>query len=288
MTALLEAPAKATETLAITVTSESIKDMAKRYGTLTINGVGDKTGLEAVHKARMSCVKARGAVDAECKALKEPALRECQRIDKLRRDLTAAIEAIEKPLEEKEKFVERETARLLKLEEDAKYKKRVEALQAEGATLPEALCRSMTESEFNLHILNVRKEKREREEAERANAAERDRLREEHERLIGEQRKLDEQRKLQAAEAERLKKLAEQTARPVEDIPVVPVRSSSLASPVDHLASGLERLSQVADLIDQIEIPAVCGELHDVRRTVSQIVEKAVVDIYAAVRTARK
>ena len=99
---------------------------------------------------------------------------------------------------------------------------------------------------------------------------------------------IDEQRKLQAAEAERLKKLAEQTARPAEDIPVVPVRASSVASPVDRFGSDQDRLLLVADLIDQVEIPTVCDELHDVRRTISRIVEKAVVDIYAAVRTARK
>lgn len=126
-TEIAERP-KAKTGILISVTEESIEQMATRFASLKINGINDKEGYLAVDTARKECVKVRGVIKREHAELKEESLRIGQALDAAKRTLTAKIESVEDRLVSEMKSVEDEKERLRKVEEDKVYAFRMEQL----------------------------------------------------------------------------------------------------------------------------------------------------------------
>ncbi len=216
------------EALLFSVTPKTIKDMTVKCLAMTINGVGDTEGREAVRKQLRECVTARTTIDKEHKAAKEPAWTECQRLDALKREMVALIAVPEKHLEAQIDAVNAELAKIEKAKADAAYAIRLQQLTNAGGSLPESVIRAMNEHEFAEEVARMSERTRLKKEADDRQAAEIERLRLESEQLAkdraefakqqAEQRaELDRQRQEQQAEADRLKAL-EATIAPVEVI----------------------------------------------------------------------
>lgn len=186
-TELSTAPKQA---ILFSVTRETIADMRNRFQSLKVNGIGDKTGLEAVHKARMDCVKARSAIEKSRKEMKEESLRIGRQIDSEAKALTAEVEQIEQPLIDQEAAIVKERERIAKEQEDLLFAKRSQMLVAIGGTMPESVVRKMSQLEFELAMENLVEELKRRKEEE--------------ERRAEEKRLADLESKRQQAEAARL------------------------------------------------------------------------------------
>lgn len=248
--ATLEAPAsEKQQDVTITVTQETLERLRERTsvavvglaGTQVVDGkvtvtdaaamVADKDGLKLVKTARMEAVKHRTRCAAEHKAIKEDALRECQRIDKSRRDLLAIIEEIEAPLIALEEAYEKELDRLAAEKETKLFQERRSVLVEAGAEphhLDETQIRRMDVDAFQKHVQFVIAEK------ERKEAAEAERLRVEAEHRLERERLAEEARKLvemQKVEAERLEKLhAELEVQRQEQLKIQQAQEAKLAA----------------------------------------------------------
>ena len=91
-----------------------ILQAADRYRSLTIAGINDKVGFEAVRSARISVKNARTSVEATRKILKAESLEYGRAVDAEAKRLTALLEPIEADLEAKEKAITDEKARIQK------------------------------------------------------------------------------------------------------------------------------------------------------------------------------
>lgn len=201
MSTALAAPSKGGETMLFSVTAETVEPMAEKYLALRINGKDDKSGAEIVRRARLDCVKARTTCEKEHKAAKEVALKECQRIDKSRRDLLALIAPVEKHLEDQEKAVADELARIEQERQDAIYQDRVAKLAEHGCATSETHLRSMGPVQFAEFLAESIKAAVERKAEQDRLATEREQQRIEREKLKAERAELD---KLRKAESERI------------------------------------------------------------------------------------
>lgn len=181
---LAEMPAVKTGIL-MSVTEETIANMATEYGSLRINGVHDKKGFAAVNTARLVCVKARGVLKKEHAERKEVALRVCQTLDAAKRDLTAKIEAIESRLEAEIQAVEDEKARIEKSKQDELHTIRKGLWEsAGGPPTDRAYLLSHSKEVFESLLADVAEKTRlrkQREAEEATAAAERKRLADEQE-----------------------------------------------------------------------------------------------------------
>lgn len=146
-TELVERPIAKNGTL-MSVTEETIAQMAARFGALKINGINDKAGFLAVDNARKECMRARGVISTEHATLKADALKVCQTLDAMKRNLTSKVEEIETPLKAAIAAVEAEKARIQKAKDDAVYADRVSQLASHGATIAENVLRAMSPDEF--------------------------------------------------------------------------------------------------------------------------------------------
>ena len=210
---------RAAESLLFTVTAETVSPLRDKYLGLAINGIEDKEGAEIVRRARLDCMKARTTCEREHKAAKEDALKECQRIDKSRRDILAMIAPIEKHLEDQEQAVADEKSRIAKQAADAIYKDRLIVLTAAGGSMPEVTIRHLNDDEFAAEVSRaIDATRRRKEEADRLAAiAEQQRI--EAEELAKQRAELDRQRAEQQAEAAKLaaaQKAIEDAAAAVE------------------------------------------------------------------------
>jgi hypothetical protein len=208
------------------VTEETIANMREKFRVLAILGTEDKEGRDAVHDARMACVRARSAIEKTRKELKADSLEYGRRVDSEAKRLTDMVAPIEKRLLEQEEKIQAEIQKIEKEKSDRLYANRVEALTAVGGTVggafPEVLVRSMGDDEFAMQLAHIDrqvKERKAREEREALEAAERKRiadaeaarLKAENERLEAERiefnRQRREQEEAQRIERERLEKI---------------------------------------------------------------------------------
>lgn len=216
-TELAERPVAKSGTL-LSVTEETIAQMAERFASLKINGINDKAGFLAVDTARKECKKARSAIATEHATLKADALKVCQTLDSMKRNLTGKVEAIENRLVAEIEAVEAEKARIQKEKDDAIYNDRVAKLAEHGTTIHEVALRAMTPAQFAEALAKAiadeaaRKEAAARAEAEEVERkriateqAEANRI--EAERLKAEREELARRKAEQDAEAARIKKI---------------------------------------------------------------------------------
>lgn len=202
-------PNEAKEGVLITVTRERVDDLVRRCMSVVVSGLEDKDGMANARKLRLECVKARTTCEKEHKIAKEEALRECQRIDKSRRDLLALLEPAEKHVRHLEETIEREQERLRKVAEDQLYSARLRKLTDVGGVAPETMLRTMTEPDFAELLARATEEAAAKRERDRIAAEEAERLRLERERLAAERAEMERQRREQEAEAARIRKEAE-------------------------------------------------------------------------------
>ena len=231
-TELLEAPAPAdainTKPIVYGIATKRIAELSSMYMGLKVNGVDDKTGLEVVHKARITVRDHRTDIEKTRKALKADVLEFGRRVDAEAQRLTALLEPIEAHLEAEESRIAAEKKRL---REEADRKRheatlaRMNALLAVGFTgLNYVQAQDLSEERFAA-VLNeateahrVAQEKAAAEKAEQARVqAEEDaRRKAEAEQLAKERAELDRQRREQQAESDRIaaerRKLAEEQA----------------------------------------------------------------------------
>ncbi len=94
------------------VSDQAIAELSAKYSTLEIKGIDDKAGYEAVSTARKDVKSLRVAVEKKRKEIGEIPLKITREINKEASRLTILIEAIEEPLEAKEKAYEAEIERI--------------------------------------------------------------------------------------------------------------------------------------------------------------------------------
>lgn len=190
----------------------AIAELATLYMPLKIDGINDKAGFDAVHKARMIVKGKRVEVEKLRKELKADAIEYGRQVDAEAKRITGMIEPIEDHLEAQEKAVIDEKERIRKAAEDAKRKiieDRVQALCALGA-LPNLIeVAGFTEGQFQaaLKVAQDAKDERDRlAEAERQRvAAEAEARRLEAAAMAAERAELDKIRKQQEEQAAQLR-----------------------------------------------------------------------------------
>ncbi len=237
-TELSTAPKQA---ILFSVTRETIADMRNRFQSLKVNGIGDKTGLEAVHKARMDCVKARSAIEKSRKEMKEESLRIGRQIDSEAKALTAEVEQIEQPLIDQEAAIVKERERIAKEQEDLLFAKRSQMLVAIGGTMPESVVRKMSQLEFELAMENLVEELKRRKEEEERRAEEKrladlesKRQQAEAARLAEERAELERLKIEQEREVARLKKIEDD--RLAEERAVIAAQQAAIKAEQDRIS----------------------------------------------------
>lgn len=211
----------------------AIVALAEKYMPLTINGIDDKIGFNAVHDARMDVKGKRIAIEKRRKDLKADALAYGRSVDTAARVLTDLLGPIEEHLEAEENAVTAERERIKQAAEDAKRAKlqaRLDSLAAvncianplaveaqtdeqfatsltEATALFEDAKRRKAEQEAELARLDAERKRREAEEAE-ARAKEQweaaERRKAEEAALAKERERLAAIQREQQAEADRL------------------------------------------------------------------------------------
>jgi hypothetical protein len=165
----------------------------KKAGTLVVTDAAQVEEMAQAREARLALKDIRVNVEKARKELKEDSLRKGKAIDNIAGMIKGLIEPIEAHLEQQEKFVEiQEAARRRALQ-----KERAEQLLPYGANpefynladMPEAGFVQLLEASrtaYNQKQIDDAQAIKDKEEAARADAAERDRLRVENERLRNE------------------------------------------------------------------------------------------------------
>mgnify|MGYP000726939933 FL=1 len=186
-----------------------------------VTSLADKEAMKQAREMRLALKNIRVEAEKKRKALKEDALVMGRAIDGVNNLLLAAIQPLERHLEEQEKFAER----LAEQERQRRLAERTEALQSyleAGQAVP--ALDAMTDDQFAkylddtklLHAAKIEAAKKveaERIAREQAEAAERERLRIENERLRAEAAEREAKAKAEREAAERAQREAAEKAR---------------------------------------------------------------------------
>lgn len=169
---------------------EKVEKLKATAETLTVTDASDRAGMSLARTTRLALKEVRVAITHRHKELKENILVEGRKIDAGKNELLALIEPLESRLEEQEKFIERETARIAEEKRTARAAELSPYLSAPVAvdlgTMTDEAYASMLQDAKDAQAARIAREKREREEAEakaKAEAEERERIRLENERL---------------------------------------------------------------------------------------------------------
>ena len=188
-----------------------IAEMRKNYLPLKINGIDDRQGFDAVHKARMIVKNTRIEVEKTRTALKAGVIERGRKIDGEAKRVTDLMAPIEKYLQDQEDAVVAEKERLRREAEEAqkaKIEKRYEQLrQCEYSGAGLAAVPFMTDRDFGQMLFTAQADKAQR-DREAAEKRKQDEAREAE--LAAERKRLDDVAKQQAEEAERLRVEREQ------------------------------------------------------------------------------
>lgn len=242
-TALVEREVEPTESeLAVFRKQDAIvAELRAKYMPLTIAGINDRKGFDAVHDARMIVKKCRVDVEKTRTTLKAGLLDRGRKIDAEAKRVAGLLAPIEEHLEEQETAVVEERERIKREAEEArkaKIKSRYDLLQAAGYSGDLAAVPDMSDEYFSTLLSEaqdaraerdrVAAEERQRQEAEQARlrqleqeqAAARakaeseaaEQRRKEQEAMAAERERLAEERRKQEAEAARLRAEQERIA----------------------------------------------------------------------------
>lgn len=175
--------------------------MADEYSALTIDGVDDKEGYEAVHKGRMELKKTRIEIQKTGKSLRSEAIAFQKAVLAKEKEFIEIIEPLEKSLEEKQNAIDDEKERIKRISLLPARKERLERI---SLTMSDDEILSMDENQFNEYFneqnaiyleakerrLQEEKDKLEKEKLEKERA-------EEISKEVKEEARLDYERKLQ-------------------------------------------------------------------------------------------
>ncbi len=183
-----------------------IAELRVKFMALKINGVDDKEGFDAVHKARMLVKNTRIDVEKTRTEHKAGVLERGRKIDGEAKRVTELMAPIEKYLEDQETAITKERERIKREAEAAqaaKIKQRFDDLQSCGYTGDRlAAVPAMTDEAFG-HLLS--KAQAEKALRDRAAAEERQRQEAREAELAAEKKRLEEVAKQQEAEAAQLR-----------------------------------------------------------------------------------
>lgn len=199
-----------------------VAELREKYMGLTIKGVNDRKGFDAVHAARMHVKKTRLDVEKARTTLKADILERGRKLDAEAKRVAALLAPIEEHLETQETTITAERERIKREAEEArkaKIKQRFEALQLCGYQGDMMAVPELTDEAFAKLLADAQSAK-----------AEADRL-------------AEEQRQQQAAEAERLRKLEADAAaeRARQEAEAAETRRKQEA----ELAAERERLAEI-------------------------------------------
>lgn len=273
-------------------TDAAIAELAKAYLPLTISGVDDAAGYEAVHQARMDVKGKRVEIEKTRKELKADAIAFGRKVDDAAKRLTTLLRPIESHLLQEEKAIDDEKDRIknaarLKAEEAAKAEAAAEeaerkaAQEAEEAKLREerekldADRKAMEEEKARIaadqkaaqdkidaagQAIEVEQKRLADIEADRVHAEEMEKAKAE---AAGKARVEKEERLAKAADARKAQAEAEEAAR---------IRAEALRP-------DREKLSSVAAAVNEIVVPQVSAEADAARRRVQNELTEAAVQI---------
>lgn len=202
-------------------TDQAIALMADRYMQLTVNGVDDKEGFDAVHEARMDVKAKRVDVEKKRKELKKDALEYGRMVDAKAKRITVLLETIETHLLGQERIVLEEKERIKREAEEAKaakIKERLESFTAFKFPISPLEVAAMSDEEYSTALGKAEEAYKaklaEEAETKRLAAEEAARMQAERDRLIEEARKLEaERQRLASEEAERQKAILAEEER---------------------------------------------------------------------------
>ena len=201
--------------------------IVESYSKLTINGLDDKDGIEAVEKARKHVKKILSAVEKTRKELKADSLEYGRKVDAEAKRISGLLEPTKLRLESEEAIIQQELARIAEEKREATRKRNAERVEKFNAIrkpfVPEELY-SWSDNEFDRRFEsarlefeaaeNVRKEEESRRIAEQARMqAEREELERQRKELEAEKRKMANAQA--AADIEKLKSDIETSPAPV-------------------------------------------------------------------------
>ncbi len=205
---------------------ELASDWEKKANMLVITSVEQKAEMKMASEGRKFLKDKRVAVEHTRKALKENSLREGQTIDAIAKVLTNLIIPIEKDLEEKEKFAERQEAKRIEALNDV----RTREIEPYLEYVPYGIdFGKMTEEDYKKVLSGAKLQKEAADEAERkaeqeriakekAESEEREKIRKENERLKKEAEEKEKQLAEERAKAEAEKRAAEEKAKKEREV----------------------------------------------------------------------
>lgn len=252
--------------LIISVTPETIQAATKDFLQITLDD-----GKEAISTARKACVKLRTTCEKEMAALKEPALRECQRIDKTKRELMALIEKPESHLIDLESTIKEQEAAIEKARIDALVASRIESLERIGWTneffVDRLLLSTYTDDQFNVYRMNIAKQLADRREV----LAQREELRKQQEELAKQQAELEAEREKIRAEQDATER-ADRERRQAE---INQKLNADRAALVERLKPDFKTLCSVPVQLSGIVVPEVSEEARYARTQIGNVLNEA-------------
>jgi hypothetical protein len=211
------------ELVKYSVTDEALAQYRKEFLPLTIKGLDDVEGYEAVHEARLFIKGERVNVEKKRVELKASALEYGRAVDAEAKRITVAIEEVENHLIAEQKRIDDDKARIkFEKEQREKLPERLAKLAELDATMSEEELLKMDGPTF-MGVLNtflsakLEKQRLEQEERDRQQRAEAERI--EAEKKAIEQEKVDAEREERhKAEVEEAKRKAAEDARTQAEI----------------------------------------------------------------------
>lgn len=126
-------------------TKAEITALVDKYKGLTITGIDDKAGYEAVHKARMELKAVRVNITKTGKSMREEALKFQKDVIAKEKDLVEMVEPTERDLEAKQKAIDEEKE---KIKRKAILPERKEKLDAIGVNYDDDSILLLDENQF--------------------------------------------------------------------------------------------------------------------------------------------
>lgn len=202
------------------------------FMTLKVNGIDDKVGLAAVHKARIECRDIRTGIETSREALKKDALEYGRKVDAFAKTLTDNIKEAETYLKGQEDAIENEKLRVKQLAEDQLYESRkLKVIEAGGDPIERRILIKYRDDEFTGLLISIattvrlRKDREQEEEQRRilekeiadANLRESQRLQQERQELARLRKEEDNRLAVQRAEIKRQQDLIDAENKRIAD-----------------------------------------------------------------------
>lgn len=199
---------KQTEIIVYVPTEAVLHEAVAKCKGLTIKGVDDKEGYQAVHRARVDLKKCRTEIENSRKQHKAEILERGRKIDDEAKRLTSIIEPTERELEAEQKRIDGEKYLIQREAEEAQRREnakviddRVRKLAAVGDHTSPSIVGQWTDAGFHAHLSEATNA---HEEKQRAAKEEAERLERERAQMAEERRLLDIETARQREEAKRL------------------------------------------------------------------------------------